>query len=119
MGIKRFEGIESGIERRRMAARLKGIAARGLGQHCPTHYPQQPGPSGGQPSPSSDTSRLGPPLDIRQVAALLGCQPWSVRNTWIPLGLPHLRSGASSKLIFFTNQVVAWIERQQQGGNKR
>ena len=72
-----------------------------LGQSRPQQYPQP----------------LGPPLSIRGVAELLGCSPWTVRQRYIPQGLPHLRSGPSGKLIFFHNQVVLWIlERQQQKG---
>ena len=96
---------------------LRQILATSLGQHCPTHCPTQPGASWGQPGASSAASRLGQPLDIRQVASLIGCSPWSVRNTWIPRGLPHFRSGASGKLIFYTSQVVRWIE-QRQGGKR-
>ena len=62
------------------------------------------------------SKRLGPSLDIRQVAKLIGCSPWTVRQKLIPMGLPVFRSTASGKLIFYTNQVVRWIERQQQGG---
>jgi hypothetical protein len=36
----------------------------------------------------------------------------------MPKGLPHFRSGASSKLIFYTDQIVRWIERQQGGQRK-
>jgi len=32
------------------------------------------------------------------------------------MGLPHFRFGASGKLIFYTSQIVRWIENQQQGG---
>lgn len=66
-------------------------------------------------------SPLGPPLSIRDVARLIGCSPWSVRQTLMPQGLPYFRSGASGKLIFYTDQVVRWIEHQQQkkGGTRR
>lgn len=106
-----------------MAARPKTADLRQfwpprLGQQCPRHCPQEPGAPGGEPTPSGADSRLGAPLDIGQVARLVGCSPWSIRNTWIPNGLPHFRSGASSKLIFYTDQVVRWIERQQKGGFK-
>ena len=112
-----LEGRESGIAARRKTANLGQFPPKSLGQHCPTHCPTQPGPSGGQPAASGVATRLGPPIDIRQVAALIGCSPWSVRNTWIPRGLPHLRSGASGKLHFYTDQVVRWIE-QRQGGKR-
>ena len=59
---------------------------------------------------------LGKPINIQQTAQLIGCSPWTVRQTLIPRGLPFFRSGASGKLIFYTNQVVRWIQNQQ-GGN--
>jgi hypothetical protein len=59
---------------------------------------------------------LGPPMDIRQVAELIGCSLWTVRQTLLPSGLPYFRSGASGKLIFYKNQVTRWIERQQKIG---
>jgi len=62
---------------------------------------------------------LGVPLSIRQVAAMLGCSPWTVRQQHIPAGLPHFRSGPQGKLVFFRDQVVAWVLRQQQKGGKR
>jgi hypothetical protein len=63
---------------------------------------------------------LGEPISIREVASVIGCSAWAVRTTWVPLGLPCLRSGPSGKLIFYRDQVVAWILKQQQkGGTKR
>ena len=59
---------------------------------------------------------LGPPLNIRETATLIGCSPWTVRQTLIPRGLPHFRSTASGKLIFYQNQITRWIEHQQKGG---
>jgi hypothetical protein len=56
---------------------------------------------------------LGPPLDIRRTAAVIGCSPWTVRQKLIPMGLPCFRSGASGKLIFYLDQVVRWIEQKQ------
>jgi hypothetical protein len=35
--------------------------------------------------------RLGRTLNIRQVARLVGCSAWTVRQTLIPKGLPHFR----------------------------
>ncbi len=65
-----------------------------------------------------EASELGQPLTLRQVAALIGCSPWTVRQTLIPRGLPYFRSAASGRLIFYTHQIVGWIESQQfQGGN--
>jgi hypothetical protein len=61
-------------------------------------------------------SRLGPPLKIVEVAALIGCSPWTVRQKLLPKGLPYFRSAASGKLIFYRDQVVRWIEQKQKGG---
>lgn len=60
---------------------------------------------------------LGDPLTIREVARLIGCSPWTVRHSYLPKGLPHMRSGPLGKLIFYRAQVVRWIlQRQQKGG---
>jgi hypothetical protein len=80
------------------------ISAESLGQSYPQHYPQ-----------ASDA--LGEPLTIRQAAQLLGCSPWTVRHSYLPKGLPHLRSGRLGKLIFYRNQVVRWVlQHQRKGG---
>lgn len=62
---------------------------------------------------------LGEPLGIQAVAALIGCSPWTVRQALIPKGLPHFRSTANGKLIFYRQQVVRWLLRVQrhQGGS--
>ena len=75
------------------------------GQRYPHHYPRP-------------EEALGEPLTIRDVAKLLGCSPWTVRHSYLPKGLPHLRSGRLGKLIFYRAQVVRFIlERQRKGGN--
>jgi hypothetical protein len=74
------------------------------------------GPLHGKLAPPALHVELGPPLGLRQVARLIGCSPWTVRQTLIPRGLPFFQSAASGRLIFYTNQIVAWIEHQQQGG---
>ncbi len=87
--------------------KTKAIARTSLGQSYPKHYP---GPE----------SPLGVPLSIKDVARLIGCSAWTVRQKYIPLGLPHLRSGPSGRLTFFSNQVVAWVvARQTKGGNSK
>ncbi len=113
MSIKRKGAIESGMPRGRKPANLQGLPPSGLGQHWPRDWPSHPGQTGAHQRVSGEESRLGPPLDIRELAAMLGCSPWSIRNRLIPMGLPHFRFGASSKLIFYRNQVERWIERQQ------
>jgi hypothetical protein len=57
---------------------------------------------------------LGPPLSISDAARLIGCSVWTVRQRLLPNGLPCFRSGPSGKLIFYTNQVIRWIEKQQE-----
>jgi hypothetical protein len=58
-------------------------------------------------------------MDIEDVAALLGCSPWTVRQKYLPEGLPHLRASAGGKFVFFREQVTLWIlERQTKGGTK-
>jgi hypothetical protein len=116
MAGRRTWGRESGMGRSPNAAQLLELMRLPVGQRYPTHCPSPPAPSGGPSGEAGGGSRLGQPLDIRQVAGLVGCSPWSIRNTWLPRGMPHFRSGASSKLIFYQDQVVRWIERQQQKG---
>ena len=62
---------------------------------------------------------LGEPMDIRQVARLIGTSPWSVRQTLLRKGLPVVRFKARGKLIFYRKQVEEWILRiqNQKGGN--
>lgn len=60
---------------------------------------------------------LGEPMSIREVARLIGCSAWSVRQTLLPKGLPHWRSGPSGKLIFYRDQVVRWLLEQQERRN--
>jgi hypothetical protein len=63
---------------------------------------------------------LGEPLSIREVAQIIGCSTWAIRQKYIPQGLPCLRSGPAGKLIFYRHQVVRWIlqqqNKQQKGG---
>ena len=107
----------------RKPARSRAFPAPPLGQCWPGHWPGQPGPNFGQGGPFPGPPgagqlpvKLGPPLDVRGVAALIGCSPWTVRQTLIPRGLPHFRFKASGRLVFYRDQVIRWIENQQQGG---
>lgn len=56
---------------------------------------------------------LGEPLDVRDVAKIVGCSVWNIKNRCLKAGLPHLRFGANGKLLFFQRQVVKWIIDQQ------
>jgi hypothetical protein len=62
---------------------------------------------------------LGEPLSVYDVARLIGCSAWTVRQKHLPQGLPCFRSGPSGRLTFYRNQVVAWIlekQKQTKGG---
>ncbi len=62
---------------------------------------------------SARSSDLGEPLAIEDVARLLGCSPWTVRQRYLKQGLPHLQARPRGKLVFFREQVIAWIEKRQ------
>jgi hypothetical protein len=110
------------------SARLRGFSALPRGKRFPPHCPPQRGPilreRGASLLPPGAAigppgAELGMPLSIRGVAYLIGCSPWTVRQTLIPQGLPHLRFTANGRLIFYRDQVIRWIENQQQGGNNK
>ena len=85
---------------------IQGLSSSGPGQLCPDDYPGQ-------------TDPLGTPISIREVAHVLGVSPWTIRQKYMPQGLPHLRSGPQGKLVFYRQQVIRWIlERQKKGGMK-
>lgn len=91
-----------------------GISSESQGQAYPKHYPHH---SADKDRLAGSDDALGEPLSIRQVARMLGCSPWTVRHSYLPRGLPHLRSRPLGKLIFYRAQVVRWIlERQKKGG---
>jgi hypothetical protein len=65
---------------------------------------------GQEPSPSIFFIVL---LGIGQVARLIGCSVWTVRQTLIPRGLPHFRFKSRGRLVFYHDQIVRWIEKEQ------
>ena len=81
------------------------------GQRCPGQCP----PPAASENAQTAHSPLGRPLGIREVALLIGCSTWTVRQRLLPAGLPHFRSAPSGRLIFYTRQVVAWITKRQGG----
>lgn len=83
-----------------------------LGQQCPQQSPAQY-PESGSREP------LGPPLSIREAAAVIGCSPWTIRQKLLPSGLPHFRVGRSGKLFFYKTQVIRWLMRQQEGDKEK
>jgi hypothetical protein len=109
----------------RKPAYSRRFQALGGGPHCPPHCPPQPGAKLREhgpflPAPATEIGPfppLGIPLNIAEVARMIGCSPWSIRQTLIPRGLPHFRFTANGRLIFYRDQVVRWIENQQQGGH--
>jgi len=90
------------------AAPLLAFSPTDLGHSSPQRWP----PHCPQPS---DANPLGRPLSIAQVAALIGCSAWTVRQKYLPLGLPHSRVGPTGKLLFYKNQVIRWLMRRQKG----
>ena len=60
---------------------------------------------------------LGAPLSIQEVAGVIGCSPWTVRQRYLSAGLPYHRLTPNGKLTFYQNQVIRWmLTRQQKGG---
>lgn len=85
------------------------VSSDSLGHNCPQHCPQVKHDS----SRNGEHLELGQPLGIAEVAALLGCSPWTIRQKYLRRGLPHIRASASGRLIFFRDQVIAWVIHQQ------
>jgi hypothetical protein len=109
----------------RKPASLRHFSGLTPGHPWPGSWPGQRAPFSREPGPFLPASvvafglplpALGPPLNIKQIALLIGCSPWTVRQTLIPRGLPHFRFKASGRLTFYQAQVIRWIESQQQGG---
>jgi hypothetical protein len=94
---------------------LQAFSRPGLAESQATHSatPEK----GTHNSLPDNRNPLGSPLSIREIAELVGCSPWTIRQRYMPQGLPHFRSGPQGKLVFFRDQVIRWIlERQQKGG---
>jgi hypothetical protein len=112
MDLKRQLLRKSGLG---IPGKLKNLLAPGpqsLGQS----YPQQnPYPEARDMATFSEP--LGAPLSIKEVAQVIGCSAWTVRQRYLPAGLPHHRLTPNGKLIFYRNQVIRWLlTRQQKGG---
>jgi hypothetical protein len=107
---------KAGLVETRKSARLRPFPASKPGQCWPGYWLGQPGPILREPEAVSAASPLdlGKPLNIAEVGDLIGCSPWTVRQTLIPKGLPHFRFTASGRLIFYRDQVIRWIEKQQE-----
>lgn len=62
---------------------------------------------------NASTDLLGKPLTITEVAELIGCSVWTVRQRLLPSGLPHFRIGKTGRLMFYKAQVVRWLLNKQ------
>lgn len=94
----------------------KDFPHSGLGQCYPQHYPQVA--AAAAQAKSADTDPLGEPMAIGQVARLLACSVWTVRQRYLPSGLPYFRIGNTGKLLFYRKQVVQWILQKQNQGRR-
>jgi hypothetical protein len=98
------------------AAENISISPAPLGQRYPHQKPQH------CPHPERKTQNeigdpLGEPMSIREVAKVFCCSEWTIRQRYLPLGLPHFRLSPAGKLLFFHNQIVRWVlEIQRQKG---
>jgi len=109
------EGLKYGLAETARTTETLEFSVSDLGQRKPRHCP----PSAEVIQAANSRGSLGDPMDIGQVAALLGCSAWTVRQRYLPQGLPHLRACASGKLVFFREQVIGWIlKRQKQKGGQ-
>ncbi len=98
-------------------AHLRRFLPKHLGQCWPMRWPGQHGPFSAEQKPIVGApAELGSPLSVSEVAVLIGCSPWTVRQTLIPRGLPYCQFKANGRLIFYRDQVIRWIEEQQEGG---
>ena len=111
------KGYMSGLSLIANRMSLQGFSRSGLAETWARHSASPEGqiPDSSQPI----QEQLGAPLSIREAAKIIGCSPWTVRQSHLPNGLPHFRSGPNGKLIFYRDQVVAWILSQQRKGKPR
>jgi hypothetical protein len=103
-GKSGFQGGAKGMD-------LLELGPERLGQPCPQQNP----PLDGTKS-SEKLELLGEPLSIREVACLIGCSVWTLRQRYLPAGLPHLRMRPNGKLIFYKTQIIQWLLTEQQKG---
>ena len=107
-------GGKSGFELGRNPKCLHRLEAECLGQLCPSHCPRSD-----EALNSECSDALGEPLSIAEVARLVGCSVWTIRQRYLRQGIPYFRSGSRGKLIFYRNQIIQWLLEQQKGGNSR
>src|SRR5262249_13437123 len=79
----------SRFENTTKAAESLRVSTLSLRQSDPRHCPY----------PDAQEWPLGIAIDIEEVAALLGCSVWTVRQKYLPQGLPYLRASVTGKLV--------------------
>ena len=111
------EGLKYALPSGAKAAESLDISSVGVAQRGARHCARR---QNGQ-RPFDSFEALGQPMNVRQVAALLGCSVWTVRQRLLPAGLPHFRIARTGKLVFFENQIVRWIvdKQREKGGDIR
>ena len=115
--VRHTQQIMSAFEANAKAAETLAFSPLDPGQHCPRHCPQH---CPQEHEPIETLSPLGKPLGIAEVAQILGCSPWTIRQKFLPQGLPHVRASKAGKIVFFRSQVIAWIlKRQERKGGYR
>lgn len=114
------ERVMSRFDQVREAVNSLKVLSSGLGQNYPQHCPHPRAEPDDGPTSDPLPDPLGRPMTIREVAGCLGCSVWTVRQQYLPAGLPHFRLSRTGKLLFFHNQIVRWVlERQRQKGGIR
>jgi hypothetical protein len=67
----------------------------------------------GRTTSNDESDPLGEPLGIKEVARLIGCSAWTVRQRCLRQGLPHFRVSRTGKLVFYRALVVRWLVEKQ------
>src|SRR5689334_1660729 len=98
----------SGFVRGRKDTDLLDFLPEPYGQNCPSHCP-----SGDATPASGSPNALGDAITIREVAAIIGCSVWTVRQRCMKRGLPYFRPSRTGRLIFYRDQVVRWLIENQ------
>lgn len=94
------EGLKYGWRETAKSAETLDFQGADLGQRRPQQNPTLIDP-------------LGEPMTLREVARVLGCSVWTVRQRYVPRGLPYLRLSGNGKLLFYRNQVIRWVLEKQ------
>jgi hypothetical protein len=102
---------KSGFENAAKSKHLLELGPEHLEQPCPQQYPHSD-----NVEIDSSLELLGAPLAINEVADLIGCSVWTIRQRYMPAGIPHLRLRPNGKLIFYRNQIIEWLLAEQQKG---